>query len=282
MNLSSVIPKKLLSEIKETITIGVDIGSRASKAVLLTGDSLHTGITATSVNMQQTAEYLIKKLLRETSTDFSKVSFIVGTGYGRISIKFEDTPTKVVTEISCHGMGAHYLNAGTETIIDIGGQDSKAIKIDPETGKVVEFIMNDKCAAGTGRFLERVAELLEIPLEEAGELSLKAKGELEISSQCVVFAESEIITLKARGEPKENILNAVNLASARRVRNLVNRIGFKSELIFSGGVSKNPGMRAALEKVVEHQFAETKLDMIYNGALGAAIIAQRYAFGDEQ
>jgi predicted CoA-substrate-specific enzyme activase len=281
MKLSTVIPKKLIPEIRETTTIGVDIGSRASKAVLLTGDSLYTVITATSVNMQETADYLIKKLLKENAVKSSDVTFIVGTGYGRISLNFENTPTKIITEISCHGMGAHYLNAGTETIIDIGGQDSKAIKIDPETGKVVEFIMNDKCAAGTGRFLERVAELLDVPLEQAGDLSMQSEGDLEISSQCVVFAESEIITLKARGEPKGNILRAVNFASARRVRNLVNRMGLKAELVFSGGVSKNPGMRAALETVVEHKFADTSLDMIYNGALGAAIIAQQYALGTE-
>jgi predicted CoA-substrate-specific enzyme activase len=282
LRLRDVIPEKLLPEINRTLTVGIDIGSRASKAVLLSNGELFTAISATSVNMQDTANYLIKKLFKASSLDLEKVNYIVGTGYGRISMNFEDIPTRIVTEISCHGLGAHYLNPDTETIIDIGGQDSKAIKIDPETGKVVEFIMNDKCAAGTGRFLERVAELLDIPLEEAGEASLRAKGDLEISSQCVVFAESEIITLKARGEPRENILNAVNLASARRVRNLVNRIGLKSELIFSGGVSKNTGMRTALEKVVGHQFAETKLDMIYNGALGAAIMAGKYAAGTEQ
>jgi predicted CoA-substrate-specific enzyme activase len=281
MKLSAIVPEQLLSDINGRVTIGIDIGSRASKAVLLTENEFYTAITATSVHTQDTADYLVKKILKEAPVSSHDISYIVGTGYGRISIKFDDIPTRIVTEISCHGLGAHYLNPDTETIIDIGGQDSKAIKIDPETGRVVEFIMNDKCAAGTGRFLERVAELLDVPLEEAGELSLKARGDLEISSQCVVFAESEIITLKARGEPKENILNAVNLASARRVRNLVNRVGLKAELIFSGGVSKNPGMRAALESVVGHRFADTALDMIFNGAFGAAVMAQKYSAGIE-
>jgi predicted CoA-substrate-specific enzyme activase len=141
--------------------------------------------------------------------------------------------------------------------------------------------MNERCAAGTGRFLEKVAELLDVSLDDAGELSLRANGMLEISSQCVVFAESEIISLKARGESKENILHAVNIASARRVRNLVSRIGLRNELVFAGGVSKNRGMRAALEEVIGQKFADTKLDMIYNGAIGAAIFGQRYLSGHE-
>ncbi|MDR3354365.1 MAG: acyl-CoA dehydratase activase [Synergistaceae bacterium] len=281
MKTSTVISQDLLDELQDVATIGVDIGSRTGKAALLTKDELSLAITATSIDMQQTADYLIEKVLKQAGLGISDISHVVGTGYGRIAFKSDDVPIRIVTEISCHGLGAHYLNSSTETIIDIGGQDSKAIKIDRENGKVVDFIMNDKCAAGTGRFLERVAELLDVSLEESGELSLSSKGGQEISSQCVVFAESEIITLKTKGAPKEDILNAVNLASARRVRNLVNRIGLKPEMVFSGGVSQNPGMKAALEQVIGHGFTNTNLDMTYNGALGAAIFAQKYYLGTE-
>jgi predicted CoA-substrate-specific enzyme activase len=185
----------------------------------------------------------------------------------------------VITEISCHAMGAHWLNAGTRTIIDIGGQDSKAIKVDPKTGRVVEFVMNDKCAAGTGRFLEKIAELLGFTLEELGPRALEADRKVEISSQCVVFAESEVISLKAKGERPENIAAGIHFASARRVRNLVNRLGLEPQLVFTGGVSNNPGMRNALEEVMGHPIQTTKIDMTYAGALGAAVFAQRLAVG---
>jgi predicted CoA-substrate-specific enzyme activase len=174
-------------------------------------------------------------------------------------------------------MGAHFLLDAARTIVDIGGQDSKAIKVDPDTGRVVEFVMNDKCAAGTGRFLEKIAELLDYSLDELGPRSLESTKTIEISSQCVVFAESEVISLKARGERREDIAAAVHLASARRVRNLVNRLGLEPELVFSGGVSNNVGMRKALEQTIGHPMRPTRLDMVYAGALGAAVLAQRHA-----
>jgi predicted CoA-substrate-specific enzyme activase len=259
----------------EGVTIGIDVGSLSAKAALLTGEELYLAKTATAVGMQQTADYLLKKLLKEAGAGWQDVSAVIGTGYGRIALEFGKVPARIVTEISCHGLGAHYLNPETETIVDIGGQDSKAIRIDPKTGKVEDFIMNERCAAGTGRFLEKVSILLEVPLDEAGGLSLGYENAIEISSQCVVFAESEIISLKARGVSKPDILRAVNLASARRVRNLVNRIGLREQLVFAGGVSNNSGMRKALEEVIGANFAETRVDMIYNGAIGAAIFARR-------
>jgi predicted CoA-substrate-specific enzyme activase len=257
------------------VTIGIDVGSRSAKAALLTGKDIYVEKTATTVGMQQTADYILKKLLKEAGIGWLDVSAVIGTGYGRIALEFGDIPTRIVTEISCHGLGAHHLNPKTETIVDIGGQDSKAIRIDPETGKIEDFIMNERCAAGTGRFLEKVAVLLEVPLNEVGDLSLSYENDIEISSQCVVFAESEIISLKARGISKPDILRAVNLASARRVRNLVSRIGLREQLVFAGGVANNSGMRKALEDVIGTKFAKTKLDMIYNGAFGAAIFARR-------
>lgn len=194
-------------------------------------------------------------------------------------MEFGDTPREILTEISCHAMGSHFLNAGTKTIIDIGGQDSKAIKVDPDNGKVVEFIMNDRCAAGTGRFLEKVAGLLDYSIDELGEEALKSKKNLSISSQCVVFAESEIISLKAKGERREDIAAGIHFAAARRVRNLVNRLGIEPELVFSGGVSNNAGMKYALEQITGYSIKKTKLNMIYAGSLGAAIYAQKYYLG---
>lgn len=275
MKIEDIVSEELVSEVKDLNVIGIDIGSRTGKAVLLSKGEIYVTQIPTGVYMQETAEDLIENLLDDSGVSRSDIAYIVGTGYGRIALQFEDIPHEIVTEISCHAMGAHFLNAGTKTIIDIGGQDSKAIKVDPKTGKVVEFIMNDKCAAGTGRFLEKVAGLLDYSLDEIGEEALKSQKAIDISSQCVVFAESEIISLKARGVERRDIAAGIHFAAARRVRNLINRIGLDPELVFSGGVSNNAGMKHALEVLIGHQIKETKLDMIYAGALGAAIYAQK-------
>lgn len=256
--------------------IGVDIGSRQAKAALICDGSVYTAITSSGVDSQETADRLVRRLLKESGLGRKDLAVVVGTGYGRIALAYDDVPTLIVTEISCHAMGAHALNRGTRTIIDIGGQDAKAIRVDPDDGRVIEFVLNDKCAAGTGRFLERIAELLGWRLDELGEKSLQAQKRIEISSQCVVFAESEVISLKAKGERPEDIAAAIHYASARRVRNLVNRVGLDPELVFSGGVSNNLGMKRALEDLIGHPISTPKLDMVYAGAIGAAVIAQRH------
>lgn len=276
MLLEEIIDSRVYKELQDVPTIGIDIGSRMGKGVLLANGSCYTALTATGVSMQKTSEILMDKLQKQAGITKKDIAYAVSTGYGRINLTLGDIPTKSVTEISCHGMGAHYLNQPTKTIVDIGGQDSKAIKIDPETGKVVDFIMNDKCAAGTGRFFEKVADLLSLTLEEASSLALESRKKIDISSQCVVFAESEIVTLRAKGEERADIISAVNMASARRIRNLVNRVELKPDLIFAGGVANNPGMKEALAKVIGYPFTETKMNMSYNGALGAAIIAQQF------
>ncbi len=276
LNAGEVFPPERLNQLDNGVTtIGIDIGSRQSKAVLLHNDEMHTAICASGVDSHETAERLIKKLLRGSAISREQIAWVVGTGYGRVSMQFDDIPSGVITEITCHAMGAHFLNAGTKTIIDIGGQDCKAIKVDPENGNVVEFVMNDKCAAGTGRFLEKTAEMLGYSLEELGDRALESRKKLEMSSQCVVFAESEIISLKARGEHAEDIAAGIHYAAARRVKNLVSRIGLDPELVFSGGVSSNQGMKRALEELLKHPIKTTSLDTVYCGALGASIIAQR-------
>lgn len=254
--------------------VGIDIGSRQSKAILLHQDKIYAVITASDVDSQKTAERLLKRLLKEAKIEQEEISAISGTGYGRVALNFGEVPTKIITEISCHAMGAHYLNPDTRTIIDIGGQDCKAIKIDSKTGHVLEFTMNDKCAAGTGRFLEKTAEMLDYTVEEIGERALTSQKPLQISSQCVVFAESEIISLKARGEKREDIAAGIHYAVARRVKNLVKRLELEPDLIFSGGVSHNLGMRKALEETMKTPVIIPEFDTVYCGALGAAIYAK--------
>ncbi|HEY6839244.1 MAG TPA: acyl-CoA dehydratase activase, partial [Geobacteraceae bacterium] len=263
--------------------VGLDLGSRASKGVLLNGGEIHTTLIPTGLYMQETADELLAKLLQIAGVERGEVGYIVSTGYGRISLSFDDISFEVVTEISCHAMGAHALYPKTRTIIDIGGQDSKAIKLDTATGKVVDFVMNDKCAAGTGQFLEKAAVLLGITIDELGRVALQATEPAQISSQCVVFAESEMISLRAKGarqndsEAVANIAAGIHYSAARRVRNLLGRVGSEPELLFTGGVSNNPGMRHVLEELIGSPFTPTTFDMIFAGALGAAVYATIHA-----
>ncbi len=276
MKISEVIPTELAESLSGRPVIGIDIGSRSAKAVLLSGDELFTTAIPTGLYMQETADDLLASLLATSGIARNEISYVVGTGYGRISMGFAGVETQVVTEISCHAMGAHYLNPQTRTIVDIGGQDSKVIRVDPATGKVAEFIMNDKCAAGTGRFLEKVAQLLDLELEELGDAAVAATNPCDISSQCVVFAESEVISLRAAGHAREDIAAGIHFASARRVRNLLNRIGIEPDIVFTGGVSNNAGMRHALEVLLEQPIPQLALDTVYAGALGAAAYARSY------
>jgi predicted CoA-substrate-specific enzyme activase len=273
--LSDIIDPPLLPELSDKTALGIDIGSTTGKAVLLCGGKYYATITTTGVFAQETAEKLLGRFFTLLKLTAGDIDYIIGTGYGRVSVDFGTSRQKILTEISCHAMGAHYLDSQVKTIIDIGGQDSKGIKIDNQNGKVLDFIMNDKCAAGTGRFLEKTAYLLGIPVEELGDTALLANRPADISSQCVVFGESEIISLKARGESTANIAAGVHIATARRIRGLLNRLDIEKGILFSGGVSNNQGMCRAVEHVLEIELVHPRLDTIYNGALGAAILAQK-------
>jgi predicted CoA-substrate-specific enzyme activase len=277
--IAEVIAPEKLSALQPVTTIGIDIGSRQSKAVMVGADYVHTAITASGVHPHETAARLLDKLLKASTLSRGDIARIAGTGYGRIALKFDDIPSEVVTEITCHAMGAHHLHPGTRTIIDIGGQDCKAIKLDTRSGRVTEFAMNDKCAAGSGRFLEKTAEMLGYQLEELGPRSMESTKDLQMSSQCVVFAESEIISLKAKGEKPQDIAAGVHFAIARRVCNLVNRIGLDPDLAFSGGVSNNLGVKHALESLLKRPFVTPRLNTVFCGALGAAMIAQQKVCG---
>ncbi|HEY5283409.1 MAG TPA: acyl-CoA dehydratase activase, partial [Polyangia bacterium] len=283
MKITEVLGQEPFSSALDIPVVGLDIGSRASKGVLIKGDEIVTVLVPTGLYTQETADEILAELLRLTGLERKHIGRLVGTGYGRVALEFKDIPFEVITEIKCHAMGAHVAVPGTRTIIDIGGQDSKAIKVDAATGKVLEFVMNDKCAAGTGRFLEKSAQTLGIELEDFGKLVYASEKPSTVSSQCVVFAETEIITLRAKAEGLEDgikgskaladIAAGVHVSSARRVQNLLGRIGIEKDLVFTGGVSNNPGMRKVLEDLLGHKFTTPKIDLAFAGALGAAVYA---------
>ncbi|MDR1395191.1 MAG: acyl-CoA dehydratase activase [Deltaproteobacteria bacterium] len=274
MKFSEVIDSRLAESLEGPPVAGIDVGSRQAKAVLLKDGRIWHVQAPTGINMQKTAEGLLADLLAVSGLRYEDLKFIVGTGYGRVAMSFPGVGLQIVTEISCHGLGVHYLNPEVRTIIDIGGQDSKSIKIDPATGRVVSFVMNDKCAAGTGRFLEKVAQLLDLDLDQLGPVSLQTEKPSEISSQCVVFAESEVVSLRARGAAPADIAAGIHLAAARRVKNLLSRVGIEPGLAFSGGVSNNAGMHRAITDLAGFPISPLKLDAVLAGALGAAVHAR--------
>ncbi len=251
------------------ITVGLDIGSLATKAVMLDGDEIIAhDIHLTGGNNRKTGEELFQAILAKAGFSEKDVDYIMSTGYGRENLPFSNGN---VTEISCHAMGIHYMLPEAKTILDIGGQDSKAIKIDRD-GQVLDFSMNDKCAAGTGRFLEVIAGALGVKLEEMGSLSLAAEKAIKISSMCTVFAESEVVSLVANGSPVSLITKGVHRAIAERSAVLLNRAGITEPLAMSGGVAKNSGVIAELEHKLKRKIVVPEYPQLA-GALGAAIIA---------
>ncbi|MBW1706571.1 MAG: 2-hydroxyglutaryl-CoA dehydratase [Deltaproteobacteria bacterium] len=260
-----------------TYFAGIDVGSLTTEVVILNkGEGMVTyAINATGANVAEAVEHTLGQALSRAELTKDRLSFIVATGYGRITIPFAD---KKITEISCHAMGAHHLFPDTETVIDIGGQDSKVIRIDGD-GKVLDFTMNDKCAAGTGRFLEVMADTFQIPIDDFGALSLKAKREIPISSICTVFAESEVISLIARNEPAEDIIRGLHRSVVNRVWSMVQTVGVPGAVTMSGGVAKNPGVVGLLEEHLKKPIhIHTEPQIV--GALGAAILAGKYFLKD--
>jgi len=254
------------------ITAGVDGGSRAVKAVVYDserGEVLASGRVDQGVNHDEIATTLFTSVLAEAGVDRAAVEAIVATGYTRNGISFAD---RTITEISCHAAGASHQSPGARTVIEIGGQDSKVLHLEAD-GVVRDFAMNDRCAAGTGRFLEVVAEKLETDLAELGAMSEGCECPAAISSMCVVFAETEIIGLLASGRPREEIVAGVQESMIRRVAALAGR-RVVEPIVFTGGVALVPGMRRALEKAIGRPVTRCR-DPLYTGALGAAILAAR-------
>lgn len=252
-------------------TAGIDIGSISTKAVIMEDRLvLASRVIFTGYNAETAGRKVFEMVLDDANLSFADIGRIIATGYGRKSVAFAD---KAVTEIMCHAAGARYMNPQVRAVIDIGGQDSKAILLD-ETGRVVNFVMNDKCAAGTGRFLEVMARALEVDLEEFGKLSLQAAAPSKISSLCTVFAESEVISLIARGEKRENIIAGIHESICVRVLAMANRVGIRAPIAMTGGVARNIGVVKAFEKAVGSPVAVSESAQI-NGAIGAALLAQQ-------
>jgi predicted CoA-substrate-specific enzyme activase len=251
------------------ITAGIDIGSITTKAaVMAEGKISGTRVIFTGYNAEQAGTKVYEELLKELGIEKFDVRRVVSTGYGRNSVKFMD---KAMTEIICHGAGAHYLNPRARSVIDIGGQDSKAIVLD-EKGKVKNFAMNDKCAAGTGRFLEVMARALEVDLDGFGALSLRAGDPSRISSLCTVFAESEVISLISKGEKRENIIAGIHESIAARIAAMANRLRIAPLVVMTGGVAKNIGVVKALERKIGMAVEVSEYAQV-NGAIGAALLA---------
>lgn len=255
------------------IVAGIDIGSLSAEAVILDENGvLGYSIINTGADSRRAAEEALALALKEAQCSFDDIAFTVATGYGRVNVPFADLQ---VTEITCHGRGAVFLLPGTRTVIDIGGQDSKVIRLD-EAGTVVDFAMNDKCAAGTGRFLEVMARALETRVDALSDLAASARRAAPISSMCTVFAESEVVSLVGQGTPREEIVRGLLQSVAERTVNMVHRVGLVREVTMTGGVAKNRGVvRAIAERLGVPVNVPPEPQIV--GALGAALIARSRA-----
>ena len=264
---------------KNIITAGVDVGSVGSKAaILIDGEVYSWGITRTGANSPESARKALDWAIKGTDLRLADLKYIVGTGYGRVNVPMAN---KAITEIACHAKGANYIwGPKVRTVLDVGGQDIKAIHCD-ETGRVTSFLMNDKCAAGTGRGMEIFADLLQIRIEEIGEASLKIDEDPPpVSCTCVAFAKTEAIGLLRKGWSKEKVLAAYTRAMAVRMSNLVNRVGLEKEFVITGGQSKNIGIVSRIENVLNinclpsPKWKTGGLDPMIAGAIGAALFGK--------
>ncbi len=253
-------------------TVGIDIGSLVTKIVLMKEGKIKALIQNRSLhNFTAIGTQLFHQILEDNNLTRGDIGNIYSTGYGRHSIP--KLTSNIITEISAHARGAQYFNPKVQSIIDIGGQDSKVIKLNPESSMVIDFQMNDKCAAGTGRFLEVMADALDIPIEDLGNLALQSKSPVQISSICTVFAESEVIGQFAQGTAKQDIAAGIHYSIAKRVSSMAKRLQLVEPIIFCGGVALNPAVKIALENELKMKLVVPKHPQ-YTGAIGAALIAQ--------
>jgi len=252
---------------------GIDIGSTMTKVVILyNSDVIYSYAGITGAGHRQLANRIMEKALSSTGVSLDKFSFIVATGYGRINVPFAD---KQITEISCHGRGVAHLFPEARSIIDIGGQDSKVIKI--AKGRVVDFVMNDKCAAGTGRFLEVIAEVLSLEIDEMGDISLSSQNPAQISNICTVFAEQEVVSSLSKGIPVNDLVAGVHKSMATRIHRMSTKLKVEKDLVVTGGGAKNKGMI----KMLSDRFGYPVLvpaEPLLTGALGAALRGKDLAY----
>ena len=254
---------------------GCDVGSTYTKAVILdeNGKMVADTTIRSKINSEASAVAAMEGgIAKVPELKSSKdLSYLIGTGYGRNKVPFAD---ENISEISCHAMGVHVTNPDVKAIIDIGGQDVKGISIDTD-GTVKNFAMNDKCAAGTGRFFEAMARSFELSLPEFSKLSLSAKNVIPITAQCTVFAESEVITLVGEGKPMDEIAAGIEMAVAKRCFVMAKKAGATDSITLTGGCAKNDGLKEAIEHVLKLKVIELKTDPQLMGALGAAEYARQ-------
>ena len=254
------------------ITAGVDIGSLTGKVVILKDNEiLSWSLIRTSPESEVTARRAMDEALNKAGLSLEDIEYVVSTGYGRVVVPFA---RKNITEISCHAKGTHWFFPNVKTLLDMGGQDCKAVRVN-DTGKVENFAMNDKCAAGTGRSMEVMASLLGILLEDIGRFSLETTDGpvYNVSSICVVYAKSEVLNFVRRGVPRNDVLAGLCNATAERVRNLLSIVGTEEEFAISGGIAKNIGVVKRVEQKVGMK-ANICFEPQIVGALGAALFAR--------
>ena len=253
------------------IVAGCDVGSLTAKAVIMRdGEILSSEIIGVRPKPEQSAKDVMDKALQKAHLALEDIDYCISTGYGRERIPFAKDN---ISEISCHGKGAHWLIPSVRTVIDVGGQDCKVIRVDAN-GKLQNFIMNDKCAAGTGRFLEVMAKTLGIRLDEIGPLSLRAKNPVAITSMCSIYAQTEVASSIARGADQCDLAAGITRAMAERVNSLAMRVGVEEDVVITGGVAKNIGVVKSLEGMLRVNTKKVNVDPQIVGALGGALFAK--------
>ncbi len=252
-----------------TYFAGIDVGSTMTKAVILNQGIVASIIGPTGPEQRRLANRVIEEALNKAAISFQNIAYIVSTGYGRINVPFAD---KQFTEITCHAKGIIRLFPNAKTIIDVGGQDVKGIRIDA-AGKIIDFIMNDKCAAGSGRFIEVIADTLGVPLDKVGDLSLRSKNPANISNICTIWAQQEVAASLAEGVPISDLLAGVHKSLADRISRMVSRLKVEEAIIVTGGGGKNKGLLKALSEQLGHEVLVPEEPLI-TGALGAALLGK--------
>ncbi|MBI2832345.1 MAG: 2-hydroxyglutaryl-CoA dehydratase [Chloroflexi bacterium] len=251
---------------------GIDVGSTMTKVVVagMDGEILSRVVGPTGAEHRRLANLVMEEALAKANLPFDRISYVIATGYGRINVPFAD---RQVTELTCHSKGIVSLFPNVRTAIDIGGQDAKGLKI--RDGKLVDFVMNDRCAAGTGRFLEVIADSLSLKLDDLGSLSLKSTRKLSISNTCTVFARVEVASRLSEGEAIEDIVAGIHDAIANRVVKMAQRLGIEPDIVLTGGVAKNIGMVRAMEDNLKHKVLVPP-EPLLTGALGAALLGKDF------
>jgi predicted CoA-substrate-specific enzyme activase len=253
------------------IVAGCDVGSLTAEAVILKdGSIIASQIIRVRPRPEQSATDVMDMALAEVGLTYQDIEYCVSTGYGRERIPFANNN---ISEISCHGKGAQWLLPAVRTVIDVGGQDCKVIKIGGD-GKLINFVMNDKCAAGTGRFLEFMAKVLRIGIEDLGSLSLESQDTVTVTNVCSIFAESEVLHYIYEGKRPADIAAGINRSMAERVNSLAKRVGIQNDICITGGVAKNTGVVKNLEVLLEVEAEKLPVDPQIVGALGASLFAK--------